>query len=177
MTIVSGTFPLRYRLPVAYSTEIGRIMTRWAFIEWQLEQITYRVVGVGPKIGRLTIRDPRVDAHITMIADVMKLRKISVRTDLAKLSSGLVQIKNFRDAVAHGIWITHPISKLPLLQYTKGKWSIAAMPNTKRVVEPEGVPVTIEKLRAFVLSIEGAARTISKLEREIAAQLSASPQK
>ena len=177
MEIVSGTFPLRYRLPVAYSTEIGRIITRWAFIEWQLEQITYRVVGVEQKIGRLTIREPRVDARITMIEDVMKLRKITVNTDFTKLSVGLVQLKNIRDAIAHGIWIKHPSIKLPVLQITKGKWSIAAMPNTKRVVEPEGAPVTIEKLREIVGSLKGAALTVSKLETEIAAQLSASPQK
>lgn len=173
MEFVFGTFPLRYRLPVAYSTEIGRIMTRWAFIEWQLQQITYRVVGVDQKIGRLAIREPRTDSHVTMIADVMKRRRITVSTDLTKLSVGLIQIKNFRDAIAHGIWIKHPSTKLPMLQYTKGKWSLPAMPKTKRVVEPQGVPVTIEKLREFVKSIEGAARTISKLETEIAAQLSA----
>ena len=177
MEIVSGAFPLRYRLPVAYSTEIGRIMTRWAFIEWQLEQITYRVVGVGQKIGRLTIREPRVDAHITMISDVMKLRKITVSTDLKKLSDGLVQLKNIRDAIAHGIWVKHPFTKLPVLQITKGKWSIPGMPSIKRVVKPQGVPVTIEQLREIVESLKGAAHTVSKLETEIAAQLSASPQK
>ena len=177
MKMVSGTFPLRYRLPVSYSTEIGRIMTRWAFIEWQLEQITYRIVGVGQKIGRLTIREPRVDAHVTMIADVMELRKITVSTNLTKLSDGLVQLKSFRDAIAHGIWMKHPSTKLPVLQYTKGKWSIAAMPNTKRVVKPQGVPVTIKKLREFVRSFDRAAHTLSKLEKEIAAQLPASPQK
>ena len=177
MEIVSGTFPLRYRLPVAYSTEIGRIMTRWAYIEWQLEQITYRIVGVGPKIGRLAIREPRVDAHITMITDLMKLRKITVGTNLTRLSEGLVQLKSMRDAIAHGIWLKHPSTKLPMLQYTKGKWSIAAMPNTKRIVHPQAVPFTIKKLRAFVRSFDGAASTISNLEKEIAAQLSASPQK
>ncbi len=177
MELRTGTYPTRYRLPVSYSTEIGRIMTRWAYIEWQLEQITYRVVGVGQKIGRLAIREPRIDAHITMIEDVMKLRKITVNTDLTKLSIGLVQLKNFRDAIAHGIWIKHPSTKLPTLQYTKGKWSIAAMPNTKRVVEPQGFPITIEILREFVWSLKGAAHTVSKLETEIAAQLSASPQK
>ena len=133
MEIISGTFPTRYRLPVAYSTEIGRIMTRWAFIEWQLEQITYRVVGVEQKMGRLAIKEPRVDAHVAMIADVMKLQKITVSTDLTQLSKGLVELKNFRDAIAHGIWIKHPSTKLPVLQYTKGKWSIASMPNMGRV--------------------------------------------
>lgn len=107
----------------------------------------------------------------------MKLQKITVSTDLTKLSVGLVQIKNFRDAIAHGIWINHPSTKLPVLQYTKGKWSIPGMPSTKRVIEPQGFPITIEKLREFVWSIEGAALTLSKFETEIAAQLSASPQK
>ena len=177
MALVSGTFQLRYRLPVAYSTEIGRIIMRWAFVEWQLKQIVYRIVGVGPKVGRLAVQQPRVDAHITMIADVMKLQKITVSTDFKKLSDGLVQLKNIRDAIAHGVWMKHPSTKLPMLQITKGKWSIAAMPGIKRVVEPQGAVVTIEKLREIVRSIEGAARTVSKLETEIAAQLSASPQK
>ena len=54
-----ATYPVRDKLPISHTTEIGRIITRWAFLEWLLRQIAYLLLDLNPKAGRLAVRDPR----------------------------------------------------------------------------------------------------------------------
>ena len=60
------TYPVRRKLPVAYSTEIGRIITRWAWLEWELKRVAYTILEIGPKEGRLSVREPRAHDYLTM---------------------------------------------------------------------------------------------------------------
>ena len=72
------TYPVRPNLPVAYSTEIGRIITRWARLEWELKRIAYTILQIGPKEGRLSVREPRAHEHLTMIEDLMRVRGLDL---------------------------------------------------------------------------------------------------
>ena len=45
--------PMRWRLPAAYSTEIGRIITEFARVEWALKAVAFNALGINEKQGRL----------------------------------------------------------------------------------------------------------------------------
>ena len=131
------TYPVRYRLPVSYSTEIGRIITRWAFLEFRLKETAYMLLGVDPKVGRIAIREPRITDYIDMIQDLMHLKSITATADLKKLRKSLEKIQSFRDKLAHGIWMKHDTTKLPVLQVVKGSYiSNPEGKKTKAKIDP-----------------------------------------
>ena len=171
MELRTGTYPTRYRLPVSYSTEIGRIITRWAFLEWRLRRVVNLLLDIGPKEGRLAVRAGRIDDYVTMIEELMKLKGITVQTDMAHLHSGLTQLEWNRDLLAHSVWVKHPATKTPMVQVLKGKWVHPSKPKTKRKVDPQGEPITLQQLRANTKSIAGAILTIHALYEEISRQL------
>lgn len=168
-----STFPTRYRLPVSYNTEIGRIITRWAFLEWRLRETAYLLVKVNPKIGRVAVREPRVVDYITMIEDLTRLRSVDVAVDWKALKNVLGEIGSFRDKLAHGIWVKHNTTKTPVLQEISGKYP--PHPGAKSVkarIEPRAVRVTLKNLKEIVHGIDAATATVNALRTKIAAKLS-----
>ena len=57
--------------------------------------------------------------------------------------------------------------RTPYLQLTKGKRRAASTLGTKRIIDPEVVPVTVKNLKDIVRSINIASRALSILEVEI----------
>ena len=117
-----AVYPARYRLPVSYSTEIGRIITRWAYLEAVLRTTAYLILRVGAKHGRVAVREPRVVDYVTMLQDLMHLESLKTRVDLKTLKKSLEEIEALRHKLAHGIWLKHPSTKLPVLQIVKGSY-------------------------------------------------------
>ncbi len=160
-----ATYPILRRLPVSHSYQIGRVITRWAVVEWQLKSVANLLLGVSPGARRLGIRTARAADYITMYEDLIKLRKMKVSSDLKLLKRALKDIEEDRNQIADGVWLKHPTRKTPHLQLTKGKWHAAST----RVIDPEMVPVTVKNLRDLVRSINIASRALSFLEEEIRA--------
>ena len=178
------TFPVRRKLPVAYSTEIGRIITRWAWLEWELKHVTYAILHVNQAEGRLSIRETRADEYLTMIEDLMQVRGLSISTKLkphVKSAKGaLNKLGNFRNALAHGIWIKRPETRLPVLQLPSG--GLIKLPNLpqklpKAKIQPRALVIELSGLRAAVRDIEKVTRFIRAMRDEVVAQVYASPDK
>jgi hypothetical protein len=165
---VMGAYPTRYRLPVSYTTDIGRVVTRFAYLEAYLRRIVYGLVEVGPKIGRVTIRNPRIEDSFTIIQDVMGLRSFATTIDLALLRTECKKIEKFRDRISHGVWVKHPKSKAPILQVTAGSYS--ETPGGKSIkarIRPKAQAITPENFKSFLRGIETALALIENLAREI----------
>ena len=168
------TYPIRYRLPVAYSTEIGRIIPRWAFLEYRLKETAYMVLGVDYKVGRVAMREPRTAEYVDMIRDLMSLKSLTTSVDLKELRKTLEKLQPFRDKLAHGIWVRHDTTKLPVLQVTKGSYVLeTAGPKTKAKakIEPLALAVRLADLKTCRRDIEGATVTINQWKRDLGAQL------
>ena len=175
-------FPVRRKLPTAYSTEIGRLITRWAWLEWELKCVAYAILQLGPKEGRLSVREPRAHDYLTMIEDLMRVRGLSASASLKPYlkpaKAKLIELGDLRNAVAHGIWIKHEGTHLPTLQLVSGsllqsiKWP---HPLQKAKIEPRALAVELPGLRAAVSDTEQLTKMIQALRREIEEQLSASP--
>ncbi len=175
-----AVYPVRRRLPTAHSTQIGRIITRWAVLEWQLKNIAYALLNIGPKEGRLAVRETRVEKYIDMIEDLMKLKGLPVPDDLADFKTTLKILESHSNRLAHSIWIRHPDFKEPVMQLLKGKWQ----PNPKepkrtvsRLIEPEAVLIRLKELREFALLIDQGVDAAGRLEKYVTRALQSSRQK
>ncbi len=165
---VMGTYPVRRRLPTKYSTEIGRIITRFAFLESQLRAMTYKLLMISDKQGRLAIREPRVVDHVTMIQDLAVLAKLDLKVNWKKLKEYCKEAESFRNRLAHGIWLKRSDTKFPVLQdfssaYTQGGPDIPKKPR----IHPLAVPVRLEQLHHIANALEKLSDTILKIERRI----------
>lgn len=171
------SYPVRRKLPAAYSTEIGRIVTRWAWLEWELKRIAYAVLEIGPKEGRLSTRDDRADKYMVMIEDLMRVRKVTMSDELKRqlppLKKALTHHTDLRNALVHGIWIKRPETKLPVLQVVSGDlFKKAQFPqlSDKAKIEPRALAIELPALRAMVRDTERFIQFAKALRREIEAQ-------
>ena len=178
------TYPVRRKLPVAYSTEIGRIITRWAWLEWELKRVAYTILEIGPKEGRLSVREPRAHDYLTMIQDLMRVRNMSISDDLKRdlkpVKQTLIHHGDLRNALAHGIWIKRDDTPLPVLQVVGGDlFKKIQFPQStpKAKIEPRALAMELPALHAMVNDIERLIQFVQALRREIETQLPASPDK
>ncbi len=166
-------YPIRYRLPVPYSTEIGRIIPRWSFLEYRLKETAYMLLDVDHKIGRIAIREPRTTDYVDMIRDLMSLKSLTTTVDLKKLRKTVEEIQSFRDKLAHGIWARHDTTNLPVLQVIKGSYiSEPESQKTKARIDPLAMAVRLADLRACRRNIERTTVVINRWKRDLAGQLS-----
>lgn len=174
-----ATHPIRYRLPVSYSTEIGRIMTRWAILEWRLRVATYMLLDVGPKEGRIAVREPRPQDYGVMLRDLMQIKGFKpTKIQPKDLGKAIDSMAFYRNALAHGIWLKVKSRRLPWLQVLAG--SYPPSPGAKAVkakIDPQGVEISPTNLREIRAGIESATGMVNVLIAELEARLSPSPQK
>lgn len=152
---MASTAKLVSRLPVSYVTSIGRIITRWAGVEWELQRIVYMLLNVNAKQGRLAAKVPRAGECANLIKQLAKLRGIYLSAkDVSYLHSRLSDCVEWRDRLAHGVWIRPHKTRRLLLQVTKGAWNDPRGESRSRKILPEGMQVTIGQLRALTRDIE-----------------------
>ncbi len=167
--------PTLIDLPSDYLVGLGRVVVRWSFVERQLMNIVYLLLGVSKKHGRVAVREPRADECITMIRQLMHLEKVTVHSiDLDRLSKALASIKNTRDTLAHGLWLQGPNDTV-LIQVTGGTWKPdPKSPKIAKRIDPEGMGVTPTDLETLSDQIKQMMQALDVLHREIEAQVPSS---
>ena len=99
----------QYDLPAWLNREAGRIIIRWAHLEFRLQQIVWHLLLVTEEQGRVAVREPRVSDRIDMIVDLAKLRNLTIDFDRwTKIKTDAEPLNSKRDLLAHGIWALHP---------------------------------------------------------------------
>lgn len=165
------TYPVRYRLPTKYSTAIGRMITRFAALESALRNLIYALLELEPKMGRVAVRNPRIEESFTIIRDLMGLRSFTTTLDMKRLASDCKTLEQFRDKIAHGVWVKHSRSDLPVLQVTAGKFP--EKPGGKSIkgrIQPAAFNVTLENFRSYTSGVDFAFKAVKQLARELGAQ-------
>ena len=172
-------YPLRYKLPAAHCTEIGRIITRFAFLESQLSKCIYMLLSLSPKQGRVAVRAGRIEDLLTTIEDLLYISKLEVPTNIKKIKTPLKNLERARDHFAHGVWVKYPGTKTPVLQITSGNSAISpGGASVKRRIEPAPAEVTLEDLKKRVRALDSAVKAVDRLGHQIDAVLHpASPKK
>jgi hypothetical protein len=167
-------FPTTIDLPKSYMEGIGRICVNWAFQERQLANITYGILGINPKQGRVSVRSPRASENLLMIQQLLDLENIKVESiDISKLVKSLQDLERLRDMVAHGVWLLNPQDKQLLLQSLSGNWK----PDPKaakvaRRIKPEGVAVNEGDLNDLASRIKKTIDVTKTLSHELAEKIS-----
>jgi|SRR5882724_2221240 len=173
------SWPVVSHLPARHRTAIGQIVTRWAYFEWRLKQVAYKLLDVTPKQGRIAVREPRVVDYITMLEDLMELRGIETRMSLRHFRRSLEHTENARDWISHGIWIQNPRTKEMRLQLTKGSWR--ADPTKQKGVSrkkvPQSIPANPKRLKNVSLVIDTLISFADEMERDIDRALAATRSK
>ncbi|HVO15693.1 MAG TPA: hypothetical protein VMV26_10785 [Alphaproteobacteria bacterium] len=167
MTTSHVPHPVRRRLPRNYSTEIGRVIARWALFESRLRALAYLLLDVSPERGRVAVRGGRVADYLTMLEDLMQLRGVAVTVKTKALKRPLTEVETFRDKLAHGVWLRHPRTRTPVLQVTKGD---LAGPPAVRAAQAQPTAVTLGDLRRYVRTIDAAIRIADRLRAELMRQ-------
>ena len=101
----------------------------------------------------------------------MALRSFTTTLDLKLLTTECQKLERFRDKVAHGVWVKHPKSDLPILQVTAG--SYAETPGGKSVkgrIRPLALQITLDNFRAHTRGIDFALKAVKQLARELGTQ-------
>jgi hypothetical protein len=168
--------PAEYKLPANFNREIGRIMVHWAYFENASRRVLWDMLKVGPKIGRVAVRDPRIDDRLEMILDIAYLNKIKIdQSRIKTLISRTNEVLKWRDLVAHGIWI--PTGSGWLVQMIGGNYpKDYETEHRKRRIHPEGVNVDVDGLRTVTDGIDMLIDEITSIGADIQAQLRQSPE-
>ena len=73
--------PVVTKLSIALTREIGRVIVGHTLLEHCLSRITYKLIDVDPKIGRLAIREPRTADRLELIFDLTEVQGIQLKID------------------------------------------------------------------------------------------------
>jgi hypothetical protein len=171
--------PLRVNLPSFLLREIGRIVSRHAILEWKLSRTIYTLLGIDPVCGRVAVREPRTTDRLDMIADLIKIKNISVSADLPAIRNALDACVSQRDALAHGLWIVDPDYPNRLfLRQTAGNWTPPGkIGKHKRRIDPQAIEYVLEDAKGLAELIDATIQAVYDLEEEIKSALKASPTK
>ncbi len=151
----------RFDLPADMSRELGRVMTRWAYFEHYLQMILWAIVfdghKDGAKLGRLVVREPRVEDRLDMIHDAAIVRKFHFDKILLKsIRKRAIPLNGSRDLIAHGKW-TQTTHDGWVVQQVRGKWPkdpSEKLPIGRRRIVPESLPFDAARLREVCTEIE-----------------------
>ncbi len=94
------------QLPKGYYAPIGEVIFRWAQLEYQMQEIIWRSLGIDNKVGRtLTVgMDARTLAAILGTLTQRWLTTPQEKQAAHSIAKGVRQLSNFRNHLAHGSW-------------------------------------------------------------------------
>jgi len=73
----------------------------WAFFEHVIRHIAWDMIGVDHGMGRIAIRDPRIDDRLDMLLDIAYLKKLSLdATRIGTLKAKASEVLRWRDVLA-----------------------------------------------------------------------------
>lgn len=110
-------------LPPAFNQGIGAIIVAYAGLEHLLSSMAHYILDVDHADGRIAVRQPRGPDRLTMILDLLEVRDITLKFDIASLQTRVAECHRQRDQIAHGIWMLDAETKSKiLLRLTRGTW-------------------------------------------------------
>lgn len=166
-----GMFPTRYRLPNKYNTAIGQTITRFAALEAALRHFIYAMLDLERELGRVAIKNPRMKDSWAMVQDIMSIRGFHTKIDMKLLTKNCIELEGWRDKLAHGSWVKHTGSSIPVLQVTSGTFPDGPGGKSfKARIRPVAFAVSLPALRSYARGINGARNAVRALAKEIVPQ-------
>lgn len=158
---------VRKRLPTKYYAEIGRIITRWAVIEDQLNQLIFRVLWITELEGRLAIRAQRARERVKLLHDILESKGIRLPIDWKFLGTGIDHLQTFRDRLAHNVWVDHPDADVPVMRdfSTSFLKDVPQGHNAKAI--PFAVRLPFDYLKMMREGVDAMVRDLARLDYDL----------
>ena len=138
-------------IPNEYYSAIGAVLAKWALLEWQVQNVIWSSIGIGPKEGRtLTI-----GMHSQTLTAILRnlprkwITDASLNKEVIALADGMKALVPSRNYLAHGIWAydeNDPKQKLHLQFMKEGKHRI--LPGSEPW-EPQHLRLIAANIRVF----------------------------
>src|SRR5256885_12021470 len=80
-------------LPTPIAASLGRIIARWAYQEILLTLIVKNSANVDIKTARIALREPKLDELASFLSDILSIRGLKPRQDIATLAKKLKAAK------------------------------------------------------------------------------------
>lgn len=166
-TPVLRTTHYSYKIPDELAMEIGKIIVRWSYFEYVICCAVWHLVGVDQVVGRLAIRNPRIDDGIDLIRDLAELKGINIDA-LAELKARAKGISKRRDILAHATFVEDPSDSWHAIDLT-GTWPKGFFPEkrTTRRVRPHGRIVNAKALRELAVRLEVLIKDANAVLNEV----------
>jgi hypothetical protein len=169
--------PVVNDIPDNYAATVGRIIATWSEVEWMIRSSSYPLLGLTSKEGRVAVRDPRLEDHITMIEQLLSLRGLKIESNLPAIQKFLRQLANYRDLLAHGVWMRDENNNL-YIQHVSGNWQPdKSGPSISRKISPEGVQVELKTLEMLLQLMRSVLETVRDMSSEIVRVAASSPRR
>ena len=175
--IPPGYFKLRNRLPTQHYAAIGRIITRWAIIEYKLAHLAFIALDMTQEAGRLTLRSQRAQERALLIQDLLRLKKVSAGINWRELSKTLKEMGSFRDRLAHSVWVKHPGSDDPVLQDLSTAYIHDLPAGHRAKIEPIAVGIPLKNLNILSRNMDGLIKALTDMEGMMRHALGSSSEK
>jgi hypothetical protein len=159
-------------LPDDLCTEIGRVITAHAYLEFALTRTICLLLDIDLKAGRLAVRDTRAAERLEAVFDLAILNGLAIDKDHTKaLRVAVEKASSERNELAHGVWFEGEGGQ-PHLRNTKGSWQPRGTEGkVKRAVKPEGRPYGAPECHALHEHVLDTARLVDAthdaLEKEL----------
>jgi hypothetical protein len=143
-------------LPIAFATEIGRIVAQYSLFEYAIKRTNYLLLGISPKQGRVAVREPRGEDLVGMAQELSSLVIPDFDFPFNDLKIVAKDLNAQRDKLAHGVWMKK--GKYKLLMITSGSWT---PPKTRgrisRRIKPEGLHYNVSHLKQILTQVTDLA--------------------
>ncbi len=158
-------------LPDDYAVGVGRVIARFACLEWHLIEALRLIIGVGPKEARYIFKSAEGTEYVPLIRALAKLRGLDA-IELSKLNhEEFKRLRDKRNLLAHGVWIKDPDTGAPLIQNIIGEWqSDPGQPVVSRKISPEGLAFDHEAATEVVGGIDAAIEQVALLLKKLGAK-------
>tara|TARA_R110002072_G_scaffold212834_2_gene370209 strand:+ start:332 stop:847 length:516 start_codon:yes stop_codon:yes gene_type:complete len=151
--------------------EIGRVIVRFAYADHYSQGIIYMLVNVSRAIGRLAVREARLEERFELIQDLAGVRGFPIGSvDIKEMSKRIQRIAKNRNLYAHGSWAYSDSLSCWAVMVTTGKWTQQDERHDvkgRKKIQPEGQVVELSDIRAVTSEIDAFIKDLRVLQREL----------
>ena len=155
-------------MPADILAQIGHIAIEWAALEHNVDRTLFYLMSLNAAIGKIAASRARVGTRLDIITDLIAIKSLKPKFDLAKFRRDVDAAKPDRDAVTHGVWHLDEKTGTYYLAIASGNWpKNTALPVRKRSVFPEAREVNATTLGAVRKEIQRLGSEATELYRAV----------
>lgn len=173
-------FPLTIDLPDDFNLNIGKIVVAYAALEQRLRDVVYRCAGIDHKTGRVLQISRRLQNYPELVKELLLAQGKDIDLGVQEgfpmsLKDMLKDVEEYRNALAHGLWLLMPEHKNPVLQIVEKTWTQKDGKKVLAKILPTGWVMGDEFLPMVLKFIEVTRAVVEDFHKQVGAILEGKP--